>query len=62
MRRLPTNVFGVLMSLEPAIAALAGIVLLDEHLHARQWLAIALVVIASAGAARERGPALPPDA
>ena len=62
MRRLPTNVFGVLMSLEPAIAALAGIVLLDEHLHARSWVAIALVVIASAGAARRRGPALPPDA
>jgi inner membrane transporter RhtA len=62
MRRLPTNVFGVLMSLEPAIAAIAGIVLLDQHLHARSWLAIVLVVVASAGAAQRRGPALPPDA
>jgi threonine/homoserine efflux transporter RhtA len=37
-------------------------VLLHKHLHARAWLAIALVVLASAGAARRRGPALPPDA
>jgi inner membrane transporter RhtA len=62
MRRLPTNVFGIVLSLEPAIAALAGFVLLHEHLHLRSWSAIALVVLASAGAARRRGPALPPDA
>jgi inner membrane transporter RhtA len=62
MRRLPTNVFGIVLSLEPAVAALAGFVLLHEHLHLRAWLAIALVVLASAGAARRRGPALPPDA
>jgi inner membrane transporter RhtA len=62
MRRLPTNVFGILLSLEPAVAALAGFVLLHEHLHLRAWFAIALVVLASAGAARRRGPALPPDA
>jgi inner membrane transporter RhtA len=62
LRRLPTHVFGVVLSLEPAIAALAGFVLLHEHLTTRAWFAIALVVLASAGAARERGPALPPDA
>jgi inner membrane transporter RhtA len=62
MRRLPTHVFGVLLSLEPAVAALAGLVLLDERLHVRAWVAIGLVVLASAGAARRRGPALPPDA
>jgi inner membrane transporter RhtA len=62
LRRLPTHVFGVVLSLEPAVAALAGLVLLDERLHLRAWIAIALVVLASAGAARRRGPALPPDA
>jgi inner membrane transporter RhtA len=62
MRRLPTHVFGIVLSLEPALAALAGFALLDERLHARAWIAIGLVVLASAGAARRRGPALPPDA
>jgi inner membrane transporter RhtA len=52
LRRLPTGVFGVLMSMEPAVAALAGLVVLGEVLHAREWVAIALVVVASAGAAR----------
>ena len=52
LRRLPTGVFGVLMSMEPAVAALSGLVLLGEVLHAREWAAIGLVVIASAGAAR----------
>jgi inner membrane transporter RhtA len=50
LRRLPARVFGVLMSLEPAVAALAGLVVLDQALGAREWLAIALVVVASAGA------------
>ena len=50
LRRLPARVFGVLMSLEPAVAALAGFVVLDQGLAARDWLAIGLVVIASAGA------------
>ena len=53
LRRLPTHVFGVVLSLEPAVAALAGFVLLHEHLRLRAWLAIALVVVASAGAALE---------
>ena len=53
LRRLPTHVFGVVLSLEPAVAALAGFVFLHEHLRARAWLAIALVVLASAGAALE---------
>jgi len=50
LRRLPARVFGILMSLEPALAALAGLVVLDQQLSARDWLAIALVVAASAGA------------
>lgn len=51
LRRIPTSVFGVLMSLEPAMAALAGWVVLDERLGSRQLVAIALVVAASAMAA-----------
>jgi inner membrane transporter RhtA len=51
LRRLPPRVFGVLMSLEPAVAALAGLVVLGQALGAREWLAVALVVVASAGAA-----------
>jgi len=44
-------VFGVLMSLEPAVAALAGLVVLGQGLAPRDWFGIALVVVASAGAA-----------
>lgn len=53
LRRLPTNVFGVVLALEPAIAALTGWAFLHEHLRLRAWAAIALVVFASAGAALE---------
>jgi inner membrane transporter RhtA len=58
LRRLPTGVFGVLMSLEPGMAALAGYVLLGEGLVAGEIVAILLVVAASAGASR--GAALAP--
>ncbi len=51
LRRLPAAVFGVLMSLEPAVAALAGLVVLGQELGAREAAAIAMVVVASAGAA-----------
>jgi inner membrane transporter RhtA len=51
LRRLPEAVFGVLMSLEPAVAALAGFVVLGQALGARELAAIAMVVVASAGAA-----------
>jgi inner membrane transporter RhtA len=62
LRRLPTHVFGVLMSLEPAIGALVGFVVLGERLGVQAITAIALVVIASAGAARGARTALaPPD-
>ena len=49
LRRLPTAVFGVLTSLNPAIAALAGLVVLHELPPQRQLFGIALVIIASAG-------------
>jgi inner membrane transporter RhtA len=52
LRTMPVGVFGVLMSLEPAVAALAGFVVLDEGLVTREVVAIGLVVAASAGAAR----------
>lgn len=50
LRRIPPRLFGVLMSVEPAIAALAGVMLLGENLRPLQWLAILCVVTASAGA------------
>jgi inner membrane transporter RhtA len=56
LRRLPRSTFGVLMSLEPAIAATVGFLLLDQDLAAREVLAIALVVVASAGALRSAPP------
>lgn len=49
LKRIPANRFGILMSLEPATGALAGALLLGEHLIAVQWLAIGLVVSASIG-------------
>jgi threonine/homoserine efflux transporter RhtA len=60
LRRVPAAVFGIWMSLEPAVAALVGLALLGEALVARQWLAIALVIIASAGAARSTAGSHPP--
>jgi inner membrane transporter RhtA len=59
MRRLPAHAFSVLMSLEPAVAALAGLLFLHEHLRPHAWLAIALVIVASAGAAGHRRPSTP---
>ena len=52
LRRLRPAVFSILMSLEPAAAALAGIVVLGEFLTGTQWLAMACVVVASVGATR----------
>jgi inner membrane transporter RhtA len=50
LRRLPKGTFGVLMSLEPAVAALVGLVALGQDLSANEVVAIGLVVAASAGA------------
>lgn len=50
LRRLPERTFGVLMSIEPAVAALVGVVALGQALAGREIIAIALVVVASAGA------------
>jgi inner membrane transporter RhtA len=60
LRRIPPRVFGIWMSLEPAVAALVGLVLLGQSLAAREWLAIGCVMIACAGAARgAREPQIP---
>ncbi len=56
LRRMPANVFGVLMSLEPALAALAGFIVLGQALGARDLVAIALVVCASVGVSRAAPP------
>ena len=52
LRTLPAATFGVLMSLEPAAAALAGLVVVGEDLAVAQWAAIGCVVVASVGATR----------
>ena len=50
LARLPMRTFGLLMSLEPAVAALCGLLFLHERLDVLQWLAIAAIMAASAGA------------
>jgi len=49
LRRLSAKTFGTLMSFEPAIAAIAGVAVLHEHLTPIQWLAIGLIIVASIG-------------
>lgn len=60
LTRLPARTFSVLMSMEPAIAALSGLLFLSEYLSLNQWLAIAAIITASTGAAVTlRGKAQP---
>jgi inner membrane transporter RhtA len=51
LTRLPARTFSILMSMEPAIAALSGLLFLSERLTLSQWLAISAIILASAGAA-----------
>jgi inner membrane transporter RhtA len=60
LRTMSPAVFGILMSLEPAAAALAGIVVVGETLQPLQWLAVACVVVASIGATRRGAAAVAP--
>ena len=62
LRRLPARVFGILLSMEPAMAALAGFVILGEGLRARDIVAIVLVGAASAGASVTAGQPAAPEA
>jgi inner membrane transporter RhtA len=50
LRTIPTRVFGILMSLEPAAAAIAGLIVLRQRLGRLELLALVLVSIASLGA------------
>ena len=62
LRSIRPSVFSILMSLEPAAAALAGIIVLQEFLTWEQWLAMVFVVIASVGATRSSRTVAPaPD-
>jgi inner membrane transporter RhtA len=51
LTRLPARTFSTLLSLEPAIAAVAGAALLDQRLSALQWLAIVAIIVAATGTA-----------
>jgi inner membrane transporter RhtA len=59
LRRLKTSTFGILMSLGPAVAALAGALFLSQRLGGLELVAIACVIVASIGANREARPAVP---
>ncbi|WP_286976531.1 threonine/homoserine exporter RhtA [Pseudomonas sp.] len=64
LTRLPARTFSIMMSLEPAIAALAGLLFLTEHLSFSQWLAISFIILASTGTAatmKSQSPAQPQD-
>ncbi len=60
LKHLPSRTFSILMSLEPAAAAVCGLVFLHERLTLAQWLAVALVMAASAGATLTARPAPAP--
>jgi inner membrane transporter RhtA len=55
LARLPRRVFGILVSAGPAIGALAAYFVLGERLSTVQWLAIALIIAATAGSAATAG-------
>ena len=63
LTRLPTRTFGVLMSLEPALGALSGLLFLGERLTVLQWFALASIMAASAGStvtSRDPPPGIAP--
>mgnify|MGYP006192179439 FL=1 len=55
LKRLPKEAFGIMISMEPAVAAVLALLLLGEHLSAIQWLAIGCIVAASMGSAMTAG-------
>ncbi len=63
LRKIPAKTFSILMSLEPAVAALSGLIFLHEYLSLYEWLAIALIIIASAGTtlSSKRAPQVAPE-
>ena len=61
LRSLDAQVFGILLSLEPAVAALAGYLVLSQHLHPAQLVGMVLVVVASAAVTRAGPPPSTPE-
>lgn len=59
LRRIPANLFGILMSINPVLAALVGATLLHEDLGTIEWVGVALIVIANTVALLLPGNALP---
>jgi inner membrane transporter RhtA len=62
LRKIPAKTFSILMSLEPAVAAISGLVFLHEYLSVYEWMAVAFIIIASAGAtitAKKAAPVAP---
>jgi inner membrane transporter RhtA len=59
LKHISAKTFSILMSLEPAVAAVCGLIFLNERLSLQEWLAIALIITASLGSAlaarREKG-------
>lgn len=51
LKRLPKEAFGIMTSMEPSVAAVLGLLMLDEHLSGLQWLAIVCTMLAAAGSA-----------
>jgi inner membrane transporter RhtA len=60
LTRIPTRTFGTLMSIEPAIGALSGLLFLQEYLSLSQWMAIMCIILASIGATMTMGSAAKP--
>ena len=60
LKRIEPRVFGVLLSLEPAIASVIGVVMLSEYLSLNSWIAIAMVTAASIGVTFRRRDATTP--
>ena len=60
LTRIPTRTFGTLMSIEPAIGALSGLLFLHEYLSLSQWMAIMCIILASIGATMTMGSAAKP--
>jgi inner membrane transporter RhtA len=59
LRRVRSSTFAILLSLQPAVAALVGLVALGQDLHGLEWLAVCLVIAASVGANRRATQAAP---
>ncbi len=64
LKRLPQQAFGIMTSMEPAVAALLGLLMLDEHLSGLQWVAVVCIMMAAVGSsmtARREAPKSAPS-